>query len=202
MSEPDADSLSILFVCMGNICRSPTAQGVAEKVLGDAQLLHRVRVDSAGTHAYHVGEPPDPRTIAAAARRGYDVSRQRARRVVDEDFHRFDMILAMDRENLANLRAMAPTDGRAGVSLFLAYGDEADVEEVPDPYYGRRGGFRAGARLDRGGGKRSCRPAEVSRLTPGNAHSALPGRPPSHSSKVAQRCASRRCQSWLLWVAR
>jgi protein-tyrosine phosphatase len=134
---------SILFVCMGNICRSPTAQGVVETLLAREGLLPRVRLDSAGTHDYHVGAPPDPRTQAAARERGYDLSAQRARRVAAEDFHRFDLILAMDRANLRALQQMAPRDGTAAVHLFLEYliSEPGGPDEVPDSFYGDGLGF-------------------------------------------------------------
>lgn len=134
--------LSILFVCMGNICRSPTAQGVVERLLREQGLMDRVLLDSAGTHAYHLGKAPDPRTQAAASARGYDLSAQRARQVTVDDFRRFDRILAMDRENLRILHDMAPPGARAHTSLFLALLQDASAgDEVPDPYYGNELGF-------------------------------------------------------------
>lgn len=116
----------VLFVCLGNICRSPTAEGVFRAMLADTDAIE---TDSAGTGAYHTGNPPDPRAVAEAARRGIDISDLRARQAVAEDFHRFDLILAMDRENLANLKAIRPESARAELRLML---DNADV---PDPYY-------------------------------------------------------------------
>jgi protein-tyrosine phosphatase len=126
----------ILLVCMGNICRSPTAEGVLRTHLGRAGLAATVEVDSAGTLGYHAGEPPDGRAQKAAAKRGYDISRLRARRVKDADFLRFDMILAMDRDNLASLKHACPTAQHDRLGLFLDYARNFADEEVPDPYYG------------------------------------------------------------------
>ncbi|MEO0421630.1 MAG: low molecular weight protein-tyrosine-phosphatase [Pseudomonadota bacterium] len=132
---------SVLFVCMGNICRSPTAQGVFESVVHAQAPDLAVELDSAGTHAYHVGQPPDRRSQAAALARGYDLSAQRARQVAVDDFYRYSWILAMDRDNLSALTAMEPSDGTAEVGLFLRFAANADVVEVPDPYYGDGLGF-------------------------------------------------------------
>ncbi|NND54732.1 MAG: low molecular weight phosphotyrosine protein phosphatase [Gammaproteobacteria bacterium] len=131
----------ILFVCMGNICRSPTAEGVMRKLLQDRALAHAFELDSAGTHAYHVGEPPDDRAIAAARRRGIDLSDQRARRVEVADFERFDYVLAMDADNLQRLRDMQPESCRADVRLLLDFSTEDPGGAVPDPYYGGAAGF-------------------------------------------------------------
>jgi protein-tyrosine phosphatase len=135
----------VLMVCMGNICRSPTAEGVLRRKLREAGLHELVVVDSAGTHSYHVGEPPDHRAVEHAKRRGYDLSALRARQVSDADFERFDLILAMDRENLGELRAVAPgARARAKVRLLREFdpasagGEDLDV---PDPYYGGARGF-------------------------------------------------------------
>lgn len=133
--------VSVLFVCMGNICRSPTAQGVFEELLRREGLNARVRVDSAGTHAYHEGNAPDPRAQAAALRRGLDLSAQTARQVQSDDFERFDYILAMDRENLALLMERCPARSSHKVRLFLEYAPHLGIEEVPDPYYGGSAGF-------------------------------------------------------------
>jgi protein-tyrosine phosphatase len=133
--------LRILFVCLGNICRSPTAEGVFRAVLAREAPELQVEVDSAGTAAYHVGEPPDPRTQTAARKRGYDLSGLRARVVEPEDFERFDLILAMDQENAANLRRRAPSDKRDRVKLFLDFAADARDKAVPDPYYGGGSGF-------------------------------------------------------------
>lgn len=131
----------VLFVCMGNICRSPTAEGVVRTHVERAGLGARVELDSAGTHAYHVGEPPDQRSQKAAAQRGYDLSRLRARRVKEADFLRFDLILAMDRDNLALLAKACPEEHRGKLRLFLEFAGDCGREEVPDPYYGGPEGF-------------------------------------------------------------
>lgn len=132
---------TVLFVCMGNICRSPTAQGVFERLLEQHGLTHAVSVDSAGTHAYHIGHQPDRRSQAAAARRGLDISRQRARRITPEDFHLFDYVLAMDRENLAALQDLAPPQYAHKPRLLLSYAPHLGELDVPDPYYGMQAGF-------------------------------------------------------------
>jgi protein-tyrosine phosphatase len=131
---------SILFVCMGNICRSPTAEGVFRHHAEQAGLGERLHVDSAGTHAYHVGEPPDRRARAAAERRGMSLDGIKARRVHVGDFERFDYIIAMDQDNLAHLHDQAPEEHRAEVRLFLEFA-AGDEMEVPDPYYGGAAGF-------------------------------------------------------------
>lgn len=128
--------MRLLFVCLGNICRSPTAQGVFEKLLASDALADQITVDSAGTAAYHVGKPPDSRAIAAAARRGVDLTMLRARAVADSDFYNFDLILAADRSNLQDLIRRAPADCTARIKLFMNYAPTHPVAEVPDPYYG------------------------------------------------------------------
>jgi len=131
----------VLFVCLGNICRSPTAEGVFRHLLEqEAPQLH-VEVDSAGTADYHSGNPPDSRSQRAALRRGIDLSGLRARQVNPEDFAHFDLILAMDRDNLRELEAMLPQRSRARVQLFLEYAPDLGRLEVPDPYYGGANGF-------------------------------------------------------------
>jgi len=131
----------ILFVCLGNICRSPTAEVVFRVVAQrDAPELV-LEIDSAGTAAYHVGELPDQRMRQAAARRGYDLSTLRARVVEPDDFEHYDLILAMDRENLRVLERRAPPEARGRLRLFLEFAPEAGVSEVPDPYYGGPNGF-------------------------------------------------------------
>lgn len=132
--------IQVLFVCMGNICRSPAAQGVFERLIAEQGLAHAIEVDSAGTHAYHVGEAPDVRMQAAAARRGLDLSSQRARRVNEEDFRRFQYILAMDYVNLAELQERMPESGTMPM-LFMSYAGPQGGDEVPDPYYGGETGF-------------------------------------------------------------
>lgn len=126
--------LRVLMVCLGNICRSPTAEAVLRHKLAQTGLAERVELDSAGTGGWHIGEPPDGRAIRHAAQRGYDLSPLRGRRVSDEDFRRFDLILAMDEDNLAELERLRPEDGTAEVRLF------ADAP-VPDPYMGGPEGF-------------------------------------------------------------
>jgi protein-tyrosine phosphatase len=131
----------VLFVCMGNICRSPTAQGVFRKVVDREGMLEVVEIDSAGTHAYHVGEPPDRRAQETAVRRGIDLSDQRARRVVPEDFHTFDYILAMDQDNYHNLSGVCPAGQERKLMLFMDFAPHLRTREVPDPYYGGPSGF-------------------------------------------------------------
>ncbi len=134
--------LRVLMVCMGNICRSPTAEAVLRRKLQEAGLQGQVLVDSAGTHGYHTGEAPDPRAIAAGVRRGYDLSRLQARPVQPEDFHRFHWLLAMDDANLAWLRHKAPDGHGARVELLLTHARrDRDETQVPDPYYGGPAGF-------------------------------------------------------------
>jgi len=141
MNDQLSATVSVLFVCMGNICRSPTAEGVLRGQAERAGLGGRFELDSAGTHGYHVGEPPDGRAQQAAARRGYDISRLRARRVVAEDFRRFDLVLAMDQSNLTSLERMCPKPYLSKLRLFMEYAPEQNCDEVPDPYYGGPAGF-------------------------------------------------------------
>lgn len=131
----------VLFVCTGNICRSPTAEGVARDAISKAGLGRVIEVDSAGTHGYHVGEPPDPRTRKAALSRGYDLSALRARQLEIADFESFDLLLAMDGGHLAHMRRMCPPGREHKVQLFMRYATEHALEEVPDPYYGGARGF-------------------------------------------------------------
>ncbi len=138
----DQPQIAILMVCMGNICRSPTAHGVFRHRLAEAGLLDRVHVESAGTHDYHVGREPDRRARVAARDRGYEFEDLRARQVETADFDRFDYILAMDRDNLEVLeRLRADRRGRAEIALFLDYAPDLAGHEVPDPYYGAMNGF-------------------------------------------------------------
>jgi protein-tyrosine phosphatase len=130
----DRPALGVLFVCMGNICRSPTAEGVLRRKLRQAGLERHVLVDSAGTHGWHAGEPPDRRAIAHAARRGYDLAPLRARAVDDADFERFDLVLAMDWDNLAELESRCPPQHRAKLGRLAAWGRRHRADEVPDPY--------------------------------------------------------------------
>jgi len=133
--------MRILFVCLGNICRSPTAEVVFREVAAREAPDLIFEVDSAGTADYHIGQAPDPRTRAAALRRGYDLSPLRARVVEDLDFEEFDLILAMDHENLSALKHRAPRDAHDRVRLFLEFSPELGTAEVPDPYYGGANGF-------------------------------------------------------------
>ena len=132
---------SVLFVCLGNICRSPTAEGIFRERAARAGMADRIIVGSAGTGDWHVGEPPDRRAIAHAAKRGYDLRRLRARQVCADDFQRFRWILAMDRGNLRELASMRPPDHEGHLGLFLDLAPELGVREVPDPYYGGTDGF-------------------------------------------------------------
>jgi protein-tyrosine phosphatase len=129
------------LVCLGNICRSPTAEGVIRHLLTAEARDLAVEVDSAGTGDYHLGEPPDPRSQQAAKRRGIDLSGLSARQVSPRDFDDFDLILAMDRQNLRDLQAMKPAGSRAEVRLFLEYAGVPGISEVPDPYMGDASGF-------------------------------------------------------------
>ncbi len=144
MFKKKRSEVSVLMVCMGNICRSPTAEGVLRHKLRAAGLDRRVTVDSAGTHGYHTGEPPDPRAIRHAAARGYDISGLRARPVESADFERHDWLLAMDAANLAWLRQRVPAgvDDRSALLLSFAAGAGGELD-VPDPYYGTPAGFDA-----------------------------------------------------------
>ncbi len=132
---------SVLFVCLGNICRSPTAEGVFRAQLEAAGLQAGVVVDSAGTGSWHVGEKPDQRATLAAAERGYQLDSLRARQVCRGDFEQFDYILAMDGDNLASLQRLAPASYAGHLSLFLDFHPESTLLEVPDPYYGGSEGF-------------------------------------------------------------
>ncbi len=126
---------SILFVCLGNICRSPTAHGVFEQLIAQQGAGDRFLIDSAGTAAYHIGKAPDPRTQAAAQRRGYPLGHLRARAVEPEDFETFDYILAMDAANLRDLRSLCPRGYSGHLGLFLDFAEGVKHKEVPDPYY-------------------------------------------------------------------
>ena len=134
-------NVSVLIVCTGNICRSPTAEGVMRHLASARGLADRVRIASAGTHDYHVGECPDPRTMQHASRRGYDLSAQRAAQVRRDDFHTYDYILAMDRTHLRILRSLAPESAKARLGLFLEASGKWKDADVPDPYYGGTAGF-------------------------------------------------------------
>jgi protein-tyrosine phosphatase len=133
--------MRVLFVCLGNICRSPTAEGVFRHLLEQAAPQLHVEVDSAGTADYHIGDPPDLRSQRAALRRGIDLTGLRARQVTPDDFARFDLILAMDGNNLRELATMRPKHAHARVRLFLEYAPDLGRLELPDPYYGDERGF-------------------------------------------------------------
>ena len=133
--------VKVLFVCMGNICRSPTAEGVFRHLVNQAGLTDQIHIDSAGTHAYHVGEPPDNRAQAAALQRSIDLSPQRARKVHSGDFEQFDYVLAMDNSNYAELQYISESHQQDKLSLFLDFAVNPDTHEVPDPYYGGDRGF-------------------------------------------------------------
>ena len=140
-SESQLRDINVLFVCMGNICRSPTAQGVFKQHLYDASLHEVVGVDSAGTHASFAGEPPDRRAIVAAQKRGYSMSRITARRVEASDFLNFDYVLAMDKDNQRNLFEICEKVHKKKVRLLLDFARRSRIKEVPDPYYGSDNGF-------------------------------------------------------------
>ena len=131
----------VLFVCMGNICRSPTAEAVFRHYVEQAGLSEQIQIDSAGTHDYHIGEVPDRRARQAAGQRGYDMTALRGRQVGPEDFNRFDYVLAMDRSNLAMLERLRPADADSHLGLFLDFARSHAEREVPDPYYGGADGF-------------------------------------------------------------
>jgi protein-tyrosine phosphatase len=134
------EKVKVLFVCMGNICRSPTAHGLFQQLVDEQGLGHSILVDSAGTHSYHVGNPPDARSQVTAKGRGVDLSGLRGRRFVSNDFIEFDYLLGMDADNIADMRAIRPADARARLQLMLEYSSRYSEREVPDPYYGD-GGF-------------------------------------------------------------
>jgi protein-tyrosine phosphatase len=136
-----AVKLSVLFVCLGNICRSPTAHGVFAKLVEQAGYCDLIQVDSAGTGDWHLDHAPDQRTAQVAASKGYDLSGLRARLVTSSDFNQFDYIIAMDNANLADLRVMQPEGYQGHLGLFLDFAEQSAVEEVPDPYYGGEDGF-------------------------------------------------------------
>lgn len=131
--------VKVLFVCMGNICRSPTAHGVFQSLVDEQGLGESIQVDSAGTHSYHIGSPPDLRSQAAAQSRGIDLTGLRARRFVTTDFTEFNYLLGMDHANLADMIALKPDETSARVKLMLEYSDRFEQQEVPDPYFGDDG---------------------------------------------------------------
>ncbi len=134
-------AINVLFVCMGNICRSPTAQGVFQSLVDKYGLNQSITVDSAGTYDFHIGKKPDSRSIAAAAARHYDLTEMRARQVKDSDFESFDLILAMDNENYSDLLSMCKKEHHNKIKLFLEFSSQTKSIEVPDPYYAGQEGF-------------------------------------------------------------
>ncbi|SFN27600.1 protein-tyrosine phosphatase [Nitrosospira briensis] len=143
MNRKENIKTSVLFVCMGNICRSPTAEAVFRQQVKAAGFEHAIHIDSAGTHDYHVGQPPDERAQRAAQRRGYDTQKLRGRQVHERDFEVFHYILAMDRANLAILERECPPQYRHKLGLLMQYGEgfSQGIQEVPDPYFGGNQGF-------------------------------------------------------------
>jgi protein-tyrosine phosphatase len=137
----------ILFVCTGNICRSPTAEGLFRHRIREAGLDRLLLADSAGTEGYHAGNPPDPRAIAEAARHGVEIGDLRARRLEGVDFERFDLLLGMDRSHLARMRRLAPPRTHDRLGLLLAHAPDCGYAEVPDPYYGAEADYRLSYRL-------------------------------------------------------
>lgn len=135
------EKINILFVCMGNICRSPTAHGIFEALVAAQGMTQQIFVDSAGTHGYHIGDAPDPRSQQAALLRGVDLSCQRARQVESVDFGQFQYIIAMDEQNLQGLRRLSQPQGEQQLQLFMNFASRWDEHEVPDPYYGGEHGF-------------------------------------------------------------
>lgn len=145
--------ISVLFVCTGNICRSPTAEGVFRELVRQAGLEHAYQIDSAGMISYHTGEAPDPRTRRTARTRGYDLDGQKARQVTHSDFERFDHILAMDGSHYDDLMAMADSSHHHKIKMFLSFLPNAPVADVPDPYYGGPEGFENTFQLIEDGSK-------------------------------------------------
>lgn len=164
MSDDTNERIRILFVCTGNICRSPTAEGVVRRMAEDDALAGRLILDSAGTGGWHVGDAPDPRAVAAARQRGYDLSGIRARQVSARDFEAFDLIVAMDRSHRDRLLAIAPDDAAEKVRLFLEFADDAPgTLDVPDPYYGADNGFETVLDLIEAGSRGLLRTLDRSR---------------------------------------
>jgi protein-tyrosine phosphatase len=141
MNPPSSKTTRVLMVCLGNICRSPTAEAVLRRKVHEAGLDERIEVDSAGTADYHVDSPPDRRAVAHGEQRGLKMKHLRGRQVSRDDFDRFDVILAMDEDNLANLQRIRPAGSRAKLALLMSYAPQAGSREVPDPYYGGAEGF-------------------------------------------------------------
>ena len=135
------NKIKVLFVCMGNICRSPTAHGIFRKMVEDAGLQAQIEIDSAGTHAYHVGNPPDSRSLQTGRGRGLDFSDLSARQAKSADFDNFDYVLAMDKDNFRNLKAICPEGQESRLYMFMDFAPHLKIKEVPDPYYGGDSGF-------------------------------------------------------------
>ncbi|MDD2700589.1 MAG: low molecular weight phosphotyrosine protein phosphatase [Sideroxydans sp.] len=135
------EKISVIFICMGNICRSPTAEAVFRRYVEEAGLEDVIHIDSAGTHDYHIGEPPDTRTQRAAKLRGYEMSDLRGRQAGVGDFTRFDYVLAMDEANLSILQDLQPRGAPSHLGLFLEFAEQHNEREVPDPYFGGADGF-------------------------------------------------------------
>ncbi len=133
--------ISVLFVCMGNICRSPMAEGTFRRAVEKAGLIDSFTIDSAGTTGYHIGEAPDPRAQAISKEYGVDISKQKSRQVTRDDFDDFDYILAMDNDNLSNMLRICPQELQSKISLFLSHAPHLPIDEMPDPYYGHDKGF-------------------------------------------------------------
>jgi len=134
-------NIKVIFICMGNICRSPTAHGVFEQLVESKGLSDKIFTDSAGTHAYHIGESPDPRSQATAMSYGVDISHQRAQKVTVDDFEYYDYIIAMDSSNYYDLKQLAPTGLEHKIYRFMEFAPDWDNKDVPDPYYGGGNGF-------------------------------------------------------------
>ena len=146
-----APAVGVLFICSGNICRSPMAAGLLRALASEAGVADRLRIDSAGTHGFHRGEMPDPRAQRVMATHGIDIARQRARPVAPRDFDRFDHVLAMTREQVGQLHAMCPPERRSRIALLLDHAPQQLARDVPDPYYGPPEGFeRAFALIEAG----------------------------------------------------
>ena len=133
--------INILFVCMGNICRSPSAEGFFAHALKQSDYRKLISIDSAGTHGYHVGHGPDPRAVDTAANFDVDIGHLRSRKVSTSDFHNYDLIVAMDRSNFEDLQRIQPVDSTASLKMMMEYHPEGHPDEVPDPYYGGVAGF-------------------------------------------------------------
>ena len=136
-------SVNVLFVCLGNICRSPAAQGIFEGLVAEAGLADAITVDSCGTAAFNIGKSPDRRSIEATARAGYDISQQIARQIEDSDYHNNDYVIAMDRSNLINVTAWAGDDFNGEINLLMHYSTQGHNAQIPDPYYDDAGKFDA-----------------------------------------------------------